>query len=232
MKKLIPLGIAVTLILAALAGHPYVSAKAQTAGLMSSILSRMERNQRSLKSLRANITMEKYNAQLRDKDSYRGVVLYMPAAGRSSYMRLEWNSPQHEILAVANGQYMLYRPRLGTVIVGRTNSAPKKDNDVLRLMNMSAAQFRNEFGPFQDVQDETLWGGVHTTHFKVVPKGAASYKHIEVWVDDGGMPVQTKMVEKNDDSTTVRLTDLAKNAPISLDEFTLKLDPSVRKIKG
>jgi outer membrane lipoprotein-sorting protein len=212
--------------------QPYRTANAQTAGLMSSILSRMERNRQSLKSLRANITMEKYNAQLRDKDSYRGVVLYLPGAGRSSSMRLEWRSPQHEILSVANGQYMLYRPRLGTVMVGKTSSAPKKDNDVLKLMNMSAAQFRSEFGPFQDVQDETLWGGVHTTHFKVVPKGNASYRHIEVWVDDSGMPVQTKLVEKNDDSTTVRLTDLAKNAPISVDEIMPKLDPSVKRIKG
>jgi outer membrane lipoprotein-sorting protein len=231
MKKLVPLGMAAALMFAATI-QPYRTAKAQTAGLMSSILTRMERNRQSLKSLRANITMEKYNAQLRDKDSYRGVVLYIPGAGRSSSMRLEWNSPQHEILAVANGEYMLYRPRLATVMVGKTNSAPKKGNDVLKLMNMSAAQFRSEFGPFQDVQDETLWGGVHTTHFKVVPKGAASYQHIEVWVDDSGMPVQTKMVEKNDDSTTVRLTDVAKNAPISLGDIILKLDPSVKRIKG
>ena len=231
MKKLVPLGMVAALMCAAII-QPYRTANAQTAGLMSSILTRMERNRQSLKSLRANIVMEKYNAQLRDKDSYRGVVLYMPGASRSSNMRLEWKSPQHEILTVANGEYMLYRPRLATVMVGKTSSAPKKDHDVLKLMNMSAAQFRSEFGPFQDVQDETLWGGVRTTHFKVVPKGAASYRHIEVWVDDSGMPVQTKLVEKNDDSTTVRLTDLAKNAPISLGEFTQKLDASVKRIKG
>jgi outer membrane lipoprotein-sorting protein len=232
MKKLVPLGMAAALMFAATI-QPYRAANAQTAGLMSSILTRMERNRQSLKSLRANITMEKYNAQLRDKDSYRGVVLYMPGASRSSYMRLEWKSPQHEILAVANNEYCLYRPRLNQAICGNTRSTPsKRDNDVLKLMNMSASQFRSEFGPFQDVQDETLWGGVHTTHFKVVPIGAASYRHIEVWVDDSGMPVQTKMVEKNDDSTTVRLTELAKNAPISREEFTLKLDPSVKRIKG
>ena len=99
-------------------------------------------------------------------------------------------------------------------------------------MNMSAAQFRSEFGPFQDVQDDTLWGGVHTMHFKVVPKGPASYRHIEVWIDDSGMPVQTKMVEKNDDSTTIRLTDITRNAPLSAGDFALKLDPGVKRIKG
>lgn len=232
MKRLVTLGIVAALMCAA-AIQPYGTANAQTAGLMSSILSRMERNRQSLKSLRANITMEKYNAQLRDKDNYRGVLLYVPAAGRSAYVKLEWTSPQHEILAAANGPYCLYRPRLNQAICGNQKSMPSgKNNDVLKLMSMSSAQLQSQFGPFQEVQDETLWGGVHTMHFKVVPKGAASYRHIEVWVDDSGMPVQTKMVEKNDDSTTVRLTDLAKNAPISLDVFTLKLDPSVKRIKG
>jgi len=193
----------------------------------------MEKNQRSLKSLRANIAMEKYNAQLHDKDNYRGVLLYIPGAGRSGYVKLEWTSPQHEILTVANGPYCLYRPRLNQAICGTTGSMPRgTNNDVLKLMNMSSTQLRSEFGPFQDVTEETLWGGVHTTHFRVVPKGPASYKHIEAWVDDSGMLVQTKMVEKNDDSTTVRLTGIAKNAPISPGEFIQKFDPSVKRIKG
>jgi len=193
----------------------------------------MERNQRSLKSLRANITMEKYNAQLRDKDGYRGVVAYIPGAGRSAFVRLEWTHPQHEILTVANNNYQLYRPRLNTVIEGSSRTVRNKaDNDLLKLLNMNAAQFRSEFGEFQDVQEDTLWGGVRTTHFKAVPKGPASYRHIEVWVDDNGMPVQLKMVEKNDDSTTVRLTDIARNASIPPGEFVQKLDPSVKRIKG
>jgi len=65
-----------------------------------------------------------------------------------------------------------------------------------------------------------------------VPKTVASYKYIEVWVDDSGMPVQTKMVEKNDDSTTVRLSNVAKNQNIDKKEFSIDLPSSVKKIKG
>src|SRR2546425_868320 len=99
----------------------------------------------------------------------------------------------------------------------------------LELMNMSSAQLQSRFEQIQDAREETLWGGVKTTHMKVIPKGPASYKYAEVWIDEGGMPVQTKMVEKNDDATTVRLTNMEKNAPISLDEFNQKLDPGVKK---
>ena len=63
--------------------------------------------------------MEKYNAQLRDKDNYSGGVLYIPASGRDASVRIEWQKPQHEILAVANGQYTLFRPRLNMAYRGQ-----------------------------------------------------------------------------------------------------------------
>lgn len=233
MKRLVPLGLVATFAFAAVALSSPSSGNAQSAGLISSVLNRLERNQKSLKSLRATISMEKYNAQLHDSDNYRGVVLYIPAAGRNAFVKIEWQSPQHEILTVAKGQYVAYRPRLNVAYVGNaTNSNRNKAGGVLELINMSRAQLQTRFEQFQDVWDETLWGGVKTTHLKVIPKGAASYKYAEVWIDEGGMPVQTKMVEKNEDATTVRLTNMEKNAPISLDEFNQKLDSSVKKVRG
>jgi outer membrane lipoprotein-sorting protein len=94
-------------------------------------------------------------------------------------------------------------------------------------MNMSRAQLAARYD-VQDMGQETLYGGVSTQHVKLVPKGGASFKWAEAWVDGGGMPVQTKVVEKNDDSTSVRLTNLQRNASIPLEEFFLKLDASVR----
>lgn len=233
MKKLFSLSIVVGLFLATISIAPASRANAQTAGMVSSILNRMERQKRNLKTLRADITMEKYNSQLREKEMWSGIVLYIPVAAGSAFVRLEWTRPQHEILTSENGNYMLYRPRLGIVYEGKTNSVKNRnDSDVLALMNMSATQLRTKFGEFQDVREETLWGGVATTHFKVFPKVTASYKYIEVWIDNEGMPVQTKMVEKNDDATTVRLTNLATNQTIPLDQFKLNLDSSVKRVKG
>jgi outer membrane lipoprotein-sorting protein len=65
-----------------------------------------------------------------------------------------------------------------------------------------------------------------------VPKGNANFKYAEIWVDNTGMPVQTKIVEKNDDATTMRLSDLQKNVRVSGDEFQLKLDSDVKIIKS
>jgi len=185
--------------------------------------------------MRASITMQKYNSQVHDSDEYRGTILYIPgAAGNSSAsVRLEWTSPKHEIMVSSNGNYTAYQPRLNQAFQGKTSRIKsERDSDVLSLINMSAAQLRSRFGEFQDVREETLWGGVWTQHFKAMPNGPASYQYIEVWVDKDGMPVMTKMVEKNGDATTVRLSNVERNTSIPMDQFKLNLDSSVKIIKG
>jgi outer membrane lipoprotein-sorting protein len=208
------------------------SANAQSAGLVSSVLNRMERNRQSLKSLKASLSMEKYNAQLRDKDNYQGVLVYMPASGRDALVRIEWQKPQHEILAVSNGQYTLYRPRLNMAYKGNSKSSRNKAGGVLSMMYMTRQQLEAQFHPVKDVREETLWGGVSTIQLTLVPKGNSSFKYAEIWVDSSGMPVQTKIVEKNDDATTMRLSSLERNAKLPGDTFDLKLDSSVKIVKG
>jgi outer membrane lipoprotein-sorting protein len=192
----------------------------------------MERNRVSLKSLKAGLSMEKYNAQLRDAERYSGVVLYMPASGRDASVRIEWQSPQHEILAVSNGKYTLFRPRLNMAYVGSSKSSRNKAGGVLDMMYMTRQQLEARFQPVQDVREETLWGNVSTIHLTLVPKGNASFKYAEIWVDSSGMPVQTKIVEKNDDATTMRLSSMERNTRISSDEFNIKLDSNVKIVKG
>ena len=233
MKNLISLGL-LTLVLGTVTVVSPKVANGQSAGLVSAVLNRMERNRQSLKSLRSGISMEKYNSQLRDSERYNGVVLYLPGNGRDASVRIEWQSPQHEILAVSNGKFTLFRPRLMQAIVGNAKSAKGKAGagGIVEMMYMSQRQLEERFQPLQDVREETLWGGISTIHLTLVPKSNASFKYAEIWVDSSGMPVQTKIVEKNDDATTMRLTGLEKNAKISADAFSLKLESNVKIVKG
>jgi outer membrane lipoprotein-sorting protein len=206
---------------------------AQGAGFISSVINRMERNRQNMRSLRAKVDMVKYNAQIRDEDKYVGTVLYVPAVGRNANVRVDWQYPQRETLSVFDGQYTLFRPRLNMAYVGRAAQARGgKANSALEFLNMSRRDLQTRFEPLQYLGEETLWGGVNTSHIKLVPRGGAGYKYAEVWVDGSGMPVQTKVVEKNDDSTTIRLTNMEKNAGISSEAFSLKLDSSVKIVKG
>jgi outer membrane lipoprotein-sorting protein len=231
MKRFGTLMVVVVVLAAAAMAGGRTPVNGQSAGLVSSVLNKMERNRQSLKSLRSGISMEKYNSQLRDSEKFNGVVSYVPGSGREASVRIEWRSPQHEILTVNNGKFVLFRPRLKMAYVGSSKSKNNKAGGVLEMLYMSRQQLESRFQPLQDVREETLWGGISTIHLKLVPKGNASFKYAEIWVDGSGMPVQTKIVEKNDDATTMRLTGLEKNAKISSDDFSQNLD-GVRIVKS
>jgi len=231
MKKNFTAGLA--LVFAAvltLTASPTVNA--QGAGLVSSIFNRMERNKRDLRSMRASISMEKWNDQLKVSDKRSGTVAYIPGAGRDSFVRVDWRSPVQEILAVAGGEYTLFSPRRKMAWVGSTQSKNAKVSGVMGFgLNATPAQLKAAYD-VKDVYNETLWGGVATTHMTLVPKGAASHKYTEIWVDGAGMPVQTKVVEKNGDATTVRLMDIQRNVAVSKDEFKVNLGSDVKKLRG
>ena len=232
MKRLV----SPVLLLAVLTAGFFVSApksaSAQSAGLVSSVLNRMERNRQSLRSLKAGLSMEKYNAQLRDSDRYSGTLHYVPGAGRTASIRIEWQKPQHEILAVSNDKFTLFRPRLNMAYVGSSKSKKNSAGGLTEMMYLSRQQLEARFQPVLDVREETLWGGVSTIHLTLVPKGNQNFKYAEIWVDGGGMPVQTKIVEKNGDATTMRLLNMERNPRISGDLFDLKLDSNVKIVKA
>ncbi|HEX6046704.1 MAG TPA: outer membrane lipoprotein carrier protein LolA [Pyrinomonadaceae bacterium] len=233
MKRLFCSGLMLALLVSAFAVVS-PTANGQGAGLVSSVLSRMEKNRQTLKSLRAGIHVSKYNSQLGVEDKYSGVVIYLPGAGRQAAVRIDWTSPRKEVLAVNNNRYTIFRPALKVAYTGdsRKMSGDNKAGSLLEMMNMSRAQLESRFQPVKDVREETLGGGVGTIHLTLVPKGKASYKYAEVWIDSAGMPVQAKIVEKNDDSTTMRLTGLEKNARISTSDFDIKLDSNVKIVKS
>jgi len=232
MKRLISSGLALAFILSVVVINP-TTTNGQGAGLVSSVLNRLEKNRSTLKSLRAGISMVKYNSQLGVEDKYNGVVLYLPAAGKQASIRIDWSSPRRESIAVSNSKYTIFRPALGIAYTGDSRKIGRdKVGGLMEMMNMSRGQLEARFHPVKDVREETLWGGVGTIHLTLVPKGNAGYKYAEVWIDSAGMPVQTKIVEKNDDSTTMRLTSLEKNQKLNSSDFDIKLDSSVKIVKS
>ena len=233
MKRLISSGLMLAFILSTLVMITPTTTNGQGAGLVSSVLNRMEKNRQTLKSLRAGISMVKYNSQLGVEDKYAGVVIYLPGEGRQASVRIDWSQPRREVLSVNNNKYTIFRPALNVAYMG--DSRRMKDNKaggLMEMMNMSRGQLEARFQPVKDVREETLWGGVGTIHLTLVPKGNASYKYAEVWIDSAGMPVQTKIVEKNDDSTTMRLTNLEKNQKLNPSDFDVKLDSNVKIVKS
>src|SRR5215204_2382124 len=200
-----------------LAGATVMQASAQGSGPLREILKRMDTNNKSLLSLKGNITMSKYNAQLRETDLTKGDLSYRPGkTEKNIFVRINWTNPVVEHLAIANGEYVLYRPRTKQAIVGKTDSKTgnSKSGNALAFMTMSKAQL-NENYEVKYAGDETLSSGELTFHLVLIPKKPTSYKSADLWVNKDGMPVQAKIVEKNNDSTTVLLTGIERNPTLN-----------------
>lgn len=202
--------------------------------IQQEILKRMDEHQKALTSLRANIKMDKYNSQLDEHELFEGTAMYVKVKERDALLRLDWLKPQQEILSVMNKKYIMYRPRINQAITGNTDDAQKKDTSgapSLDFLKMSKEQLKDNYA-VKYLGEEQVTGGIPTWHLELTPKTAKSYKSVNIWVDGNGMVLQSRINEKNNDSTTVFLSGLQKNVTIKTDEFVIKLPKDVKVIKG
>lgn len=223
-------------ILPAIAIVFFMSAAASTASaqILREILNRMDSNNKSLTSLKSSIKMNKANAQLGENDISEGSLSYLPGKTQNQiYVRIDWAKPLVEHLAIANGRYVLFSPRKKQVIEGKVDSVKSgpKAGGALAFMTMSRAQLSANY----DVKyagEESVSSGVKTFHLVLTPKAAASYKSADLWVDSNGMPVQAKIVEKNNDSTTILLTNIQRNATVKARDFKINPPKGTAVVQG
>ncbi|HEX8637747.1 MAG TPA: outer-membrane lipoprotein carrier protein LolA, partial [Pyrinomonadaceae bacterium] len=103
-------------------------------------------------------------------------------------------------------------------------------NGALAFMSMSKAQLKANYNVKYIGQENV--GAVPTWHLELTPKAAGSYKQADLWVDGNGMPIQAKVIERNNDATTVLLTNLQKNITIQSEIFALNPPKGTKIIKG
>ncbi|MFM9903473.1 MAG: LolA family protein [Pyrinomonadaceae bacterium] len=210
-------------------GLAVTNAKAQNP--LGEILRRMDVNNKSLQSLRADVTMVKTDSVLNVSDTSVGSTSYLPKTpNRVMYVRIDWTKPLEEMISVIGDNYELYRPRLAQVIQGKTNNAKNNASvgGALGFMSMSKEQLKTNYTVIY-IGEEQIKGGTLTWHLQLNPKTATSYKMAELWVDGDGMPRQAKIVEQNNDSTTVFLSNIQKNVTLKGEIFKLNYDK--KKVK-
>jgi outer membrane lipoprotein-sorting protein len=230
MKKILRLSVmAMALIVMAFAA---TEIKAQ-GNIPNEVLKRMEVHRQSLTSLKANVKMAKFNAQLGETDITEGTTMYRPVKDSDALVRIDWMRPVQETLSVVNKQYVLYRPRLKQAIIGKADDNNKnvKSSNALAFMSMSREQLRANYN-VQYLGQENVEGNVPTWRLKLTPKTASNYQYAEIWVDGNGMPVQAKVVESNNDSTTVLLSNLQKNISMNASLFKINLPKDTKIVRA
>lgn len=205
-------------------------AKAQN--ILGEILRRMDTYNKSLQSLKADVTMVKYDPVLKVADTTVGTTSYLPkTTKRSLYARIDWTKPVEEQISVIGDSYELYRPRLNQVIYGKTQKAqgsPKAGN-LLSFMNMSKEQLKANYDVVY-IGEEQIQGGAKTWHIQLTPKIKSGYKFADMWIDGDGTPRQAKVTENNDDTTTLLISNMQKNITLNASIFKLNYPKSVKRV--
>jgi len=231
MKNYLKIGltaIALTFVFGAIG-----ATEARAQGAINEILKRMDEHYKALKSLRTNVVYEKYDSVVKVSDKMEGKAIYLPQKGKDALFRVDWTRPV-ESLSVVNKQYVIYRPRLSQAIVGSTEKVKNDSSKVsspLAFINMSKEQLKANY-TMKYLGEETLSNGTKAWHLELTPKTAQSYKMAEIWVDVNGMPVQMKVIEKNNDTSSVLLSGLEKNISLNPSIFKIDLPKGTKIVKN
>ena len=210
------IAIAVTFVFG---GFAATAANAQ----INEILKRMDDHYKLLKTVRTNVTYEKYESGLDDTTSRKGKAIYALQKGKNPLIRIDWTKPE-ESLAVIDKKYIVYQPKLKQAFRGSTDNVKDKNSSgvssPLAFINMSKEQLKANYS-IKYIGEEKVNGTTPTWHLELTPKTAQKYKLADIWVDGNGMPIQMKITANNNDTETVLLTGLEKNISIKGSVFEI-----------
>ncbi|HJS74286.1 MAG TPA: outer membrane lipoprotein carrier protein LolA, partial [Vicinamibacteria bacterium] len=194
------------------------------------ILERMRAAQSNLQSLKARVEQVKSYPQLGIEDPVeKGFLYFQP--GR---IRLEIQEPEIRILAVKDGKYVLYQPRIRQAIVGKLGAEGTKG-----LFPGLLTGSRESFGELEksyeasDLGESSIENSpVHHLSFQARPGAAVYCQAIELFIDAASMlPVRQKCREANQSEITLTLADIERNMPLAKSLFEVEIPEGVEKIE-
>ena len=227
MKKFISLAIVavISLLLAEAAGRLNANAQPQ---LLTGILNKMERARLDLRSLKAEIILQKINTQIDVTDTTFGQLIYKPSTKKSKQkLRVDYTKPSKDILAVNGDDYVFYQPQINQAIKGLASKVSKGRQDslaqIINIVLSGSLKSATDKYNITEVKDEMV-NGAMTSVLRLTPKTKEQFTSIDIWVNQQSwIPVQFYTTERNGDLTKVTLKNQQLNAAVPDNAFDLKL---------
>ena len=164
-------------------------------------------------------------------DTYTGTTSYMPKTSKQvMHGRIDWLTGREGQISVIGDNFEMYAKTQNQLYYGKTSKAKEggEAGSVLAFMHMTKAQLKANYN-IAYIGEEQISGGTRTWHLQLTPLTAGSYKSADIWVDGDGMLRQAKTVKKNNDSTTLLLSNIKKNVTLKKDFFKLNYPSNVVK---
>lgn len=231
MKKIAALAVIVGMLIGASVGPNRVHAQPQ---LLTGILTKMEKANQDLKSLKAELVLQKTNTQLSITDTEYGLLLYKPSAVKGKQrLRIDYTKPSKDIISVDGDNFTFYQPRINQAMKGVASKLSKgKQGGFAQFIAIGlSGSLKSTSGKYNIsfVKDETV-NGVMTSVLRLTPKAADQFASVDLWVNQQNwLPVQIKGTERNGDYTVVAFRNPQINAAISDSAFAVTL-PAGTKI--
>ncbi|MFN0084564.1 MAG: LolA family protein [Blastocatellia bacterium] len=202
--------------------------------LLTGILNKMEKANQELKSLKADLVLQKTNTQLSITDTEYGVLLYKPGAVKGKQrLRIDYTKPSKDIISVDGDNFTFYQPRINQAMKGVASKLAKgKQGGFAQFISIGlSGSLKSTSGKYNVsfVKDETV-NGVTASVLRLTPKAADLFTSVDIWVNQQNwLPVQIKGTERNGDYTVVAFRNPQVNAAISDSAFAVTL-PAGTKI--
>jgi outer membrane lipoprotein-sorting protein len=202
--------------------------------LLTGILNKMEKAHQDLKSLKAELVLQKTNTQIGITDNEFGQLLYKPGAGKAKQkLRIDYTKPSKDVIAVDGDNFTFYQPRINQAFKGLASKLSKgRQGGFAQFIAIGlSGSLRSASSKYQVsfVKDETV-SGVMTSLLRLTPQSSDQFATIDVWVNQQNwLPMQWKVTERNGDLTVVTLRNLQLNANLPDSAFAVNL-PSGTKI--
>jgi outer membrane lipoprotein-sorting protein len=235
MKKLISLAViaGISLLLARVDRSASANTQPQ---LLTGILNKMEKAHQDLKSLKAEMILERTNTQIGVTDSEFGQLLYKPGPQKSKQkLRIDYTKPSKDILAVDGDNFVFYQPRIKQAFKGLATKYSKgKQGGLAQFITIALdGSLKSASGKYNIgfVKDEMV-EGVMTSVLRLTPKSNDQFTSFDIWVNQqSGFPVRFSGTERNGDMTMFTLKNLELNTNVPNNAFALNLPSGTKIVK-
>jgi outer membrane lipoprotein-sorting protein len=197
---------------------------------VTEILKRMDVHRKVLKSLRADLSVNKFSVQMGGIYRKEGVLTMVPQKNNNFiFIRVDAALPETENFLIVQNQYLVYLPDQKIAYTGTATDSQK--NLFFLFSDFSEKELKSDHA-ISYAGQEKVGGTIQTWHLELIPKTPKSYQKIELWIDANGMPIQLKINETSGDWTNVLLSNLNKNVRLNMAELTIKLPKNTKVIKN
>jgi len=225
MKRSVLLLMVVALIAAASTPGPVAGAN----GKLDEVLANMERAARSIKTIEADMRQEKRDRQIGGKEVYSGRIFFLHDK-KCDKVRINYENPQGQAVAVVCNQIILYQPRINQVILTTRQAQASKNQEFSFIATpyKSVPELKNQYNIVY-IGDEQLESN-STAKLELAPKAKSSVQKLTLWVSQSSwLPIRYQVVENNNNLTTFTLSNMKLNGGLSPETFKVSW-PSGTKV--